>query len=65
MAIKMAQLAPMLPQKEPEPVKKTVREVFAEYCEKGRSDRAYQTVRKQDSIWVNHLEAAFGDCVID
>ena len=64
-AIKMAQLAPMLPQKEPEPVKKTVREIFDEYCDKGRSDRAYQTLRKQDSIWKNHMEAEFGDCVID
>ena len=44
----MAQLAPLLPEKPPEPVKKTVAELFAEYCEKGRSDRAYMTIRKQD-----------------
>ena len=47
-AIKMAQLAPLLPEKPPEPVKKTVAELFAEYCEKGCSDRAYMTIRKQD-----------------
>ena len=64
-AIRLAQLAPLLPQQKPEPVKKTVRELFAEYCEKGRSDRAYMTIRKQDSIWENHLQAEFGDCVID
>ncbi len=64
-AIKMAQLAPLLPEKRPEPIKKTVRDVFAEYREKGCSDRAYQTIRKQDSIWKNHLNAAFGDRIID
>ena len=64
-AIKMAQLAPKLPEKPPEPVKQTVREVFAEYCDKGRSDRAYMTIRKQDSIWENHLQAEFGDYMID
>ena len=64
-AIKMAQLAPLLPEKPPEPVKKTVAELFAEYCEKGRSDRVYMTIRKQDSIWENHLQAEFGDCIID
>lgn len=64
-AIKMAQLAPLLPEKKPEPVKKTFGEVFAEYCEKGRADRAYQTVRKQDSIWKNHLKDVFGNCIID
>ena len=49
-AIKMAQLSVLLPDPKPNPIKKTVREVFDEYCVKGRSDRAYQTVRKQDSI---------------
>ena len=64
-AIKMAQLAPLLPARKTEPPKKTVREVFDEYCEKGRSDRAYQTIRKQNSIWNNHLAAEYGDCMID
>ena len=47
-AIKMAQLAPLLPEKKPEPIKRTVRDVFKEYREKGCSDRAYATIRKQD-----------------
>lgn len=64
-AIKLAQLAPMQPPPEEETEKKTVREVFDEYRKKGRSDRAYQTVHKQDSIWKNHLEAKFGDCFLD
>lgn len=44
---------------------KTVAIVFAEYCEKGRSDRAFGTIRKQDSIWENHLRDRFGDRVVD
>lgn len=45
----------------PRPIpRRTVKEVFQEYCINGRSDRAYQTVRKQDSIWNNHLCAKFG-----
>ena len=64
-AIQMAQLAPLLPPKPPEPVKKTMRDVFAEYREKGCSDRAYATIRKQDSIWKNHLNAAFGDRIVE
>ena len=38
----------------------TVREVYLEYCENGRNDRAYQTIRKQDSLWANHLCERFG-----
>ena len=44
---------------------RTVQEVYEEYCEKGRSDRAYNTIRKQDSIWRNHLSAAFGNRFLD
>ena len=64
-AIKMMKLAPPQPEQKIEPLKKTVRDVYEEYCAKGRFDRAYQTIRKQDSIWKNHLEAEFGSCVID
>ena len=35
--------------------RKTVAEVYAEYCEKGRSGKAYRTIQKQDSLWENHL----------
>ena len=50
----------------PKPVaRKTVAEVFAEYCEKGRSGKAYQTVRKQDSLWEIHLRKKFGKRFVD
>ena len=38
----------------------SVKEVYMEYCENGRHDKAYQTIRKQDSLWENHLCAKFG-----
>ena len=40
--------------------RRTVKEVFDEFCKNGRKDRAYQTIRKQDSLWENHLKAKFG-----
>lgn len=46
-------------------IRKTFEEVFNEYCEKGRSDRAYMTVRKQDSLWRIHLKDRFGSRYID
>ena len=45
--------------------RKTFQEVYKEYCEQGRSGKAYQTIRKQDSIWNNHLCAKFGRRYID
>ncbi len=45
--------------------RKTVQEVYKEYCEQGRSGKAYQTIRKQDSLWNNHLAARFGNRYID
>ncbi len=45
--------------------RRTVEEVYAEYCEKGRSDRAYMTIRKQDCLWRNHLKERFGKRFID
>ena len=45
--------------------RKTVRDVFEEFCEKGRKDRAYQTIRKQDSLWENHLKERFGHRKVD
>ena len=36
------------------------------YWEKAaRSGKAYNTIRKQESLWVNHLCAAFGKRYID
>ena len=45
--------------------RKTFQEVYKEYCEQGRSGKVYQTIRKQDSIWNNHLCAKFGRRYID
>lgn len=41
--------------------RKKVSEVYAEYCQKGRAGKAYSTIRKQDSLWRNHLDKAFGN----
>ncbi len=46
-------------------VRRKVKEVFGEYCAEGRKDRAYQTIRKQDSLWENHLRDRFGDRYVD
>lgn len=51
------------PQKEI--TRKTVKEVFEEYCEYGRSGKAYTTIKKQDSLWNNHLKDRFGSKYID
>lgn len=47
------------------PQKRTFAEVYQEYCEKGRGGKAYNTIKKQDSIWRNHLCAKFGHRYID
>ena len=39
----------------PKIIRKTVKEVFEEFCQSGRKDRAYRTIQKQDSLWENHL----------
>lgn len=46
-------------------MRKTVAEVYQEYCEKGRSGKAYTTIKKQDSLWNNHIAAKFGNRYID
>lgn len=45
--------------------RRTVEEVYDEYCEKGRGDRAYMTIRKQESLWKNHIKKRFGKRYID
>ena len=45
--------------------RRTFAEVFEEYCEKGRADKAYATIRKQDSLWNNHLKNRFGKRYVD
>ena len=43
----------------------TFGEVYAEYSELGRSGKAYSTIKKQDSLWRNHLGEKFGARFID
>ena len=45
--------------------RKTIAEVYAEYCESGRESKAYTTIRKQESLWENHLCARFGKRFVD
>jgi len=45
--------------------RKTVEEVYKEYCEKGRTAKAFATKKKQDSLWNNYLMDRFGDRYID
>ena len=49
----------------PKPARRLVKEVFEEFCSEGRKDRAYGTIRKQDSLWENHLCKRFGNRYID
>ncbi len=44
---------------------KTVSQVFEEYCETGRFDKAYATIKKQDSLWRNHICEKFGERFVD
>ena len=45
--------------------RRTVKEVFEEYCKNGRKDRAYKTLLKQDSLWKNHLCDKWGKRFVD
>lgn len=49
----------------PKTIRRTVKEVFDEFCSEGRKDRAYMTIRKQDSLWENHIRDRFGDRYVD
>ena len=67
-ATKARQLALQQEQDESKPKpkeRKTVAEVFTEYCEKGRSGKAYNTIQKQDSLWEIHLRKKFGKRFVD
>jgi len=48
-----------------EKIKKTVEEVYREYCEKGRYNKAYTTKKKQDSLWNNYIAERFGNRYVD
>lgn len=46
-------------------VRKTFADVFDEYCQNGRSGKAYTTIKKQDSLWKNHIKDRFGKRYLD
>ena len=46
-------------------VRRTVKEVFEEYQEKGRTGKAYKTILKQDSLWKNHFSVKWGKRFVD
>ena len=49
----------------PQPTRRTMKEIYQEFCDKGRNDRAYTTKLKQDSLWNNHLCEKYGDRFVD
>ena len=63
-AILMEKTRMLLPPSKPME-RKTIEEVFKEYCEKGRNEKAYATKKKQDCLWNNYLLERFGDRYID
>lgn len=67
-AIKARQAAMVKEQEghKPKPiVRKTMKAVFEEFCQNGRIDRAYQTKKKQDSLWENHISIRYGTRFVD
>ena len=64
MALKAEHAKAMMPPQQ-KVERKTISEVYKEYCEKGRSGKAYTTLKKQDSLWNNHLYKRFGNRYID
>ncbi len=39
----------------------TLRDIHEDYCEFGRSEKAFATNKKHDSLWKNHIGIVFGD----
>ena len=67
-AIKARQAAMVKEQEghKPKPIiRKTMKAVFEEFCQNGRIDRAYQTKKKQDSLWENHISIRYGTRFVD
>ncbi len=63
-AIAMEKVRMQMPQPKKR-IRKTVEEVYREYCEKGRNGKAFATKKKQDSLWKNYLLDRFGSKYID
>lgn len=51
--------------KKDKPIRKTLNDVYKEYCVFGRNGKAYSTIKKQDSLWKNHISIKFGSRYID
>ncbi len=49
----------------PKPKRMTVAEIYDDYCKTGRYDKAYGTIKKQDSLWKNHINARYGKRFVD
>ena len=45
--------------------RKRISEVYAEYCQSGRVEKAYTTIKKQEALWNNHILNRFGSTYID
>ena len=45
--------------------RRTVGDIWKEYCEHGRVGKAYGTIRKQDTLWNTHLRKEFARRYID
>ncbi len=45
--------------------RRTIKEVFEEYREKGCAGKAYKTLLKQDSLWKNHICKRWGKRYVD
>lgn len=43
----------------------TFSDVYEEYCANGRSGKAYSTIKKQDSLWNNHINPKFGKRLVN
>jgi len=50
---------------QPPMIRKTFAEVYNEYAQTGRKGKAQTTIRKQESLWNNHLQKEFGGRFVD
>jgi integrase len=48
-----------------EPLRASLSDVYSDYLESAARDRAAATLRKQDSMWRNHICPLFGDSKVD
>jgi len=46
-------------------IRMTLSDVFKEYSEHGMKGKAYSTIRKQNSLWKNHICEKFGSRFVD